>query len=198
MAYVLGFWYADGDMKHEKSYRVSFSSKDLDLLKQVRKVVGSNGKIYRFYCNGVLQGSYYLTLHSKKLHLDLIKLGGSRANSKTITFPSVPKLYLADFIRGYFDGDGSVHVIKYRATKNGKMYSEIRSNFTSGSLGFLNILREILHQKVGVKKRAISQYGPHQFKLPYAQKDTYKLLKYLYYPNHQISLKRKANFLLEL
>ncbi|MBU0572622.1 hypothetical protein KKE60_00440 [Patescibacteria group bacterium] len=198
MAYVLGFWFADGDMKHERSYRVSFSSKDYKHLELIKQVAGSNAKIYRFFNNGVLQGSHYLTLHSKKLYHDLKKLGGTRSNSTTLKFPYVPNKYLHDFIRGFFDGDGSVHNITYRASKNGKLYTETRSNFTSGSKLFLVALRQILTEKLILAKRAIGQYGPHQYKLGYGQKDTYKLLRYMYYPNHIISLKRKAVYLSEI
>jgi len=197
MAYVLGFWFADGDTKHERSYRVNFSSKDLCLLEQIKKVAGSNAKIYRFYSNGELQNSHYLTLHSKRLYYDLKTLGGRRGNSTKLKFPTVPDMYLPDFIRGYFDGDGSVHSITYPATKNGKMYTEIRSNFTCGSKVFLYSLRKILCDKLSLANRVIGQYGPHQFKLGYGQKDTCRLLKYMYYPNHLISLKRKAVYLLK-
>ena len=48
MAYVLGFWYADGYMRHEKSYRVLFFSVDKTILKKIRAAAGSNAKIYRY------------------------------------------------------------------------------------------------------------------------------------------------------
>lgn len=195
MAYVLGFWYADGDLKKERSYRVSFSSNDLEILEKIKSVVESNAKIYQFYRKGILQNSFYLTLHSKKLHLDLKGLGGKKSKSTTLAFPSISSKYLADFVRGYFDGDGSVHEITYRATKNGKNYTEIRSNFTCGSRIFLEELKQILTEKLGLAKRVIGQYGPHQFKLGYGQKDTSKLLNFMYYPSHSISLKRKAKYL---
>ncbi len=195
MAYVLGFWFADGDMKHERSYRVSFSSKDLVHLEHIKRVMDSDAKIYRFHRNGVLQDSYYLTLHSKGLHNSLSSLGGMRSNSTNLTFPSVPTDLLPDFIRGYFDGDGSVHYVTYKATKNDKMYTEIRSNFTCGTISFLEEIRRILTSKLGLAKRVIGQYGPHQFKLGYGQKDTAKLLHFMYYPEHTISLKRKADYL---
>lgn len=123
-------------------------------------------------------------------------LGGKRNNSTSLAFPQhIPEKYLADFIRGYFDGDGSVHFITYKASKNGKMYTETRSNFTCGSIEFLESLREILSMRLGLSKRTVSQYGPHQFKLGYGQRDTHKLLRYLYYPGHKISLSRKEKYL---
>jgi intein/homing endonuclease len=196
MAYVFGFWCADGDMQHERSYRVSFSSNDFEHLEKIKNCVGSNAKIYRFHRYGVPQNCFYLTLHSKKLHLDLKKLGGKRNNSTSLVFPQhIPEIYLADFIRGYFDGDGSVHSITYKASKNGKIYTETRSNFTCGSKEFLEDLRDTLSTRLGSANKIVGQYGPHQFKLGYNQKDTYKLLRYLYYPGHKTSLFRKAKYL---
>ena len=46
MAYVLGFWFADGYMRHERSYRIVFCSTDNSLLLKIRSVMGSNHLIY--------------------------------------------------------------------------------------------------------------------------------------------------------
>jgi len=197
MAYVLGFWYADGNMKHQKSYRVGFSSIDLEHLQLIKKSLGSTSPIVRYHLHGILRKSYNLWVHSKKLFYDLGTLGGVRNKSKVLKFPSIPEKFLKDFIRGYFDGDGSVHYIKYASTKNGKIYTEIRSNFTSGSREFLEHLRNFLSKKLSLSRRKISQYGAHKFKLGYGQNDTKKLLNYMYYPSHKISLLRKAIFLKE-
>lgn len=108
MAYVLGFWYADGYMRHEKSYRVLFYSNDRDHLAQVANVMKSNSPI-KDVEQGVDCGE--LCLHSKKLFYDLKRLGGKRRKSTSLILPDVPPIYFRDFLRGYFDGDGSVHFI---------------------------------------------------------------------------------------
>lgn len=195
MAYVLGFWFADGHMRHEKSYRVFFSSIDLDHLKLIRKALDSTSPIVRFWRNGVLEKSHRFCIHSKMLYYDLLVRGGIQSKSNSLRFPFVPKQFLPDFIRGFFDGDGSVHFITYKHSKNGKFYTNIRSNFTSGSRHFLESIRDILTKELGLYYRKVCQYGPHQFKLGYAQEDTRKLLEYMYYPDHKISLQRKAAFL---
>ena len=41
-----------------------------------------------------------------------INLGGKEKKSLDCHFPKVPNEYLRDFIRGYFDGDGSVWNVK--------------------------------------------------------------------------------------
>jgi hypothetical protein len=193
MAYVLGFWYADGHMRHVKSYRIYFSSNDVQILKDIRKAMRSNSPV-------ISSESKYPTLvvRSKKLYSCLLRLGGAPRKSTKITFPKVPVKYLPDFIRGYFDGDGSVHKITYRASKNNKKYTEIRSNFTCGSKPFLESLREKLVNYLDTSNRVIGQYGPHQFKLGYGQKDTVKLLRFMYYNSNIISLKRKSSYLLKI
>lgn len=198
MAYVLGFWYADGDMKHDKSYRVRFHSLDVDHLKLIRKVFDSDAKIYLTKKLNSQDKCQTLCLHSKKLYYDLKTIGGKRNKSRRLTFPKLPDKFYKDFFRGYFDGDGSVHYIKYKASKNGKYYTEIRSNFTCGSKIFLKQIRKYLSDNLNLSKRVIGQYGPHQFKLGYGQSDTFRLLRYMYYPDHGISLKRKAIYLNEL
>lgn len=186
---------ADGYMHHDKHYKISFSSNDYSHLESIKAAVGSNTKLYHGKKNGVNINCYELCLYSKRIFTDITKLGGSTKKSNTLRFPKVPKNMLPDFIRGYFDGDGSVHIVTYKATKNGKTYRELRCNFTCGSKKFIEAIRRNLKNAIGLPQKVIGQYGPHQFKLGYGTKNTIKLLKYMYYPGHGISLERKANFM---
>ena len=190
-AYVYGFWLADGHMRISRSYRIYFSSADKNHLEKINELFDSN---YRVTKHKRL-GCYELLLMSKQAYLDLQKIGGRTAKSTSIIFPNIPENLYPDIIRGYFDGDGSVYKISYRATKNNKIYSEIRSNFTSGSKRFLESIKNILEKHVEVNKRIVCQYGENQYKLAYAQKDTFKLLNYIYYPDHNLSLERKRKYL---
>jgi hypothetical protein len=196
-AYVFGFWMADGTMHHDRHYKISFSSKDLDHLEKVKKAISASIEIYHEKRGGFYTNCYELYVYSKKMFMDVINLGGQTRKSNFLTFPRLPKELLADFMRGYFDGDGSVHYVKYSSTKNNRHYNhiEMRSNFTCGSKKFLLATMNILRDRLGLAKKVIGQYGPHQFKLGYGQKDTYKLLNFMYYPNHNISLERKRVYL---
>jgi hypothetical protein len=191
MAYVLGFWFADGYMRHNKSYKIVFTSKDRRHLADINKICGSNAPITQRMTRGVKEDCYSFMLCSKQMYFNLMVLGGYTCKSKTVAFPKIPIKQLADFIRGYFDGDGSIHLITYKASKNGRFYTEVRSNFTCGSKKFLIVLHNTLRQRLGLAKKIIGQYGPHQFKLGYGKKDTFKLLNFMYYPKHNISLARK-------
>lgn len=192
MAYVLGFWFADGYMRHEKSYRITFCSNDTEILLKIRKSLSSNNLIKEKKTDD----SRDLIIFSKRLYCRLTELGGKRAKSRTIVFPKVPTKYLPDFIRGYFDGDGSVFYTTYMHTKIKRLRTELRSNFTSGSIDFLEELQDILNKKLGLVKKKIGSFNNGSSrKLGYATYDTIKLLKFMYYPGHSISLNRKAAFL---
>lgn len=190
MAYVLGFWFADGYMRHEKSYRIVFTSKDYRLLLQIRNCLGSNHPIYQRKDGTGDQ----LIVFSKQIYLKLLALGGKRCKSKTIRFPQVPHRYLPDFIRGYFDGDGSVFYTTYYVKK--KPRTELRSNFTSGSPKFLKDLQNAIANDLGTLKRKICSYNKGvSWKLGYGTENTLKLLKFMYYDGYPIGLERKAVFL---
>ena len=125
-----------------------------------------------------------------------MRYGGVRHKSHVIRFPDVPKKYLRDFIRGYFDGDGSVFFIDYIRTKDGRSTRELRTNFTSGSRKFLEDLMAALNREIGLSMRRIGVYnGGISLKLGYSMKDSDALLHYMYYKGFPIGLRRKADFL---
>jgi hypothetical protein len=106
MAYVLGYWFADGNMYNQPScasYVVSIGSKDLEHLKQLRSTIGM-GKLTRITGSDV----YKLVICRKEMFDDLLRLGGTERKSLTLAWPEVPLEYLAHFTRGYVDGDGSL------------------------------------------------------------------------------------------
>ena len=191
MAYVLGFWFADGYMRKEKSYRILFSGKDKNILIKIRDALCSNHPIRLT----LRDNCYFISFCSRKLYEGLVNLGGLRGKSKIITFPKVPKKFLPDFIRGYFDGDGSVFFVRYIRTKDKRLTKELRTNFTSGSQQFLDDLMEILHDEIGLPLKKLGIYNNgSSLKLGYGMKDSDTLLRYMYYSNFPIGLKRKAIF----
>jgi len=106
MAYVLGYWFADGNMYFQPgagSYFVSIGSKDVEHLEALRNVIGV-GKLARITGSDVFK----LVICRKEMYDDLLRLGGTERKSLTLTWPRVPGAFLADFARGYVDGDGSL------------------------------------------------------------------------------------------
>lgn len=118
MAYILGYWFADGcitrrnDMKNGFSYLCQFGSKDKEQLEKINTLLDSNYKISEYIktMDNKNFTNYSLHLRSKKIYDDIIKLGGRERKSLIARFPNIPRNYIRHFIRGYFDGDGSISI----------------------------------------------------------------------------------------
>jgi intein/homing endonuclease len=196
MAYILGFWYADGSVEYSPSIRghyIRVSSVDREILESIRKAMNSQHTIITRTENGV-RDRYLLRIGSKKLFYELQQLGVVERKSLIISFPAVPTEFQHAFIRGYFDGDGCVHIERQSKNKNSKRLTTV---FTSGSMTFLEKLNEILHTATGIqsnKKIVITKGGyGSAFQLRFSSKDSLLLFRYLYPKNKKshLCLQRK-------
>ena len=107
-AYWLGFLYADGyvgltDNRVELTLQLS----DVNHIEKFKTFLNSDCKIST--------NSYRsrLSIKDEKIKKDLINLGCTPQKSLILKFPTddkVPKELIRHFIRGYFDGDGSLCV----------------------------------------------------------------------------------------
>jgi hypothetical protein len=171
MAYILGFFLADGVVSGE-GRTVSFAQKEIEILDEIRHEMKSNHPIGE-YKNGV----YFLNINSKIIKDDLMNIHGLTPNkSKTVKFPYVLEEYMHHFIRGYFDGDGSIY-------KKGNMI-----NFVGGSYSFILELRDILEDK-GFDPIITSK--DNHFRIYISCKKTIKQFGDWIYNDKKLYLKRK-------
>ena len=111
--------------------------------------------------------------------------------SKTLKFPCVPDVFLGDFVRGYFDGDGNILFKQYFRKNRQKFKYYFAIKFISGSIGFLNSLRENLSTFAALGKGSL-YVGTRSFVLSYAMQDSKKLCEFMYEnANKSLFLKRK-------
>lgn len=146
MAYVLGFFTADGSMykTNRNTYFIEFQITDKKLLEKIRKVIGSNHKITIRKRNKRWKTIYRLQIGSKQIFNNLLRHGLYPNKSKTLRLPKIPKKYFNHFLRGYFDGDGCIHIGRYWRKDRKKWKWQITSNFTSGSKLLLKDLLSVL------------------------------------------------------
>ena len=146
MAYVLGFFAADGNMIRNKrgAHFITFYNCDKDVILYVQSVLGSNHKIGTKPPHKNQRANYQLQIGSKNMFADLIALGMTPAKSKSLRLPTIPRKMIGDFVRGYFDGDGCVYFnrLKFSDRKNPRPILMVR--FTSGSVSFLRELHVLL------------------------------------------------------
>ena len=114
------------------------------------------------------------------MYMNLIDIGLSPNKSRTIEFPIIPDEYIRHFIRGCWDGDGSVYI----ESKIGS----IRAHYISGSLNFL-VLLVLELGKIGLsltkiyKKKYVTKAGEENYSyyIRYCkEKDCKQLYRYLY------------------
>lgn len=115
-AYILGFLYADGYVT-KNTIGIKLGFKDYVHLKKIHDILQSEHSLCVYDCIsfGVPIKYAQFAWTNKEMAEDLIKLGCVRNKSLILKFPNqqqVPEEFLRDFIRGYFDGDGSVYLAK--------------------------------------------------------------------------------------
>lgn len=182
MAYVLGFFSADGclTVNPRGSRYVEFVSTDKDILQKVRTVLESEHKIScRKYESKRWKDLYRLQIGSKDAFNDLVKLGFTVNKSKTLKLPQIPPRHFASYLRGYFDGDGCINSGAYRY-KDRKSYKyHIIFRLTCASKDFLAALSSRISDLVGTKGKTLFASGD-AYNLAYSTKDSLKILEYIY------------------
>lgn len=140
-AYWLGFLMADGYLTNGKVVGVKLAIKDIDHLHKLKTCLKSSIPIHVYTSNSnSYSGANYkycaLTITSKKMYEDLLDKGLTPNKSKTLRFPNLNEELIPHFIRGYFDGDGSVY-----NSKNGVRFSLL------GTESFLSVVKKIISPK---------------------------------------------------
>ena len=116
-AYFLGFIYADGFItkpSHGQNI-LGLTLAEIEPIDKFKKYIQTNKKVGYYkktssYSNKSYE--YKLALNSDKLVSDIEKLGVIERKTLTLTFPNIREDLIPHFIRGYFDGDGSVFLHK--------------------------------------------------------------------------------------
>lgn len=185
MAYVLGLIITDGCIS--RTGTVSLSMNEHELLGKVKKVLGSEHNITP---SKHQSGLYHFNFTREKLTRDLSGLGVVPRKSLIVRFPDVPREYLPDFIRGVFDGDGSVY-FEPRSPKN-----PLRSKFVSSSKQFIEGLH-MAFESLSMPKRKIYQQktkNAWSYSLVFCHRDSKRLFEILYKnTENDLFLDRKYN-----
>ena len=148
-AYWLGFLYADGYITRHKQgqFVLGLKQKEFEILQLFCKFLKTNKPIYEFTSNnGYNKGKKYfqVLISSNKIVNDLRILGIFEKKSLELKFPNinqVPKEFINHFIRGYFDGDGSV--FHFKSKRKNKTYIYLGVSIC-GTKEFLDELKENL------------------------------------------------------
>lgn len=152
-AYILGLFYADGYNSLDKqTIRLQLQYTDKDILEAIRKELDSEKPLKFIKCNDkvasngfISKDMYQLEFYGKHICKTLEKYGMVQNKSLILEFPMfLDKNLYSHFIRGYFDGDGSLCVYQ---KKNGKHQPLLTITSTES---FCQKCLEILRNEVNV------------------------------------------------
>jgi LAGLIDADG-like domain len=122
-AYLLGFICADGDIQPNR-FRITNTDRNL-----LARMLNANGLPHPIGLERKGEHSWYrVSIADKQATQRLRELGLTATKALNGTVPPVPDDLFWHFLRGFFDGDGSVHSRR----------SSLLMQFTSASLPFLS------------------------------------------------------------
>ena len=112
MAYIFGWFCSDGYVSSKNNCSgFHINEKDIHILKKIKKYLKSSHPIMKD------KDGINFRIYNKVLHSSLVELGCIPNKSAILKFPKIPDEHSKHFIRGYFDGDGSIHFNKPNTIK---------------------------------------------------------------------------------
>lgn len=136
-AYIFGWIMSDGSLvkhgRNKNKYRVIISSNDFEILEWMHKYIDMDNKIYKIGKNG-----FCIHYRNQEAIEFMMEHNLIERKSLTVEFPNIPDKYISMFIRGYFDGNGSVILSTSKYGTHGQI------SFACGSKNFINSLNQVL------------------------------------------------------
>lgn len=189
-AYWLGFIYADGNI-YKNILSITLHKNDKSHLEKFKQFLQADILI-RLEDN---RGCFIV--NRKKIVLALKKLGITPCKSLCLKFPKINQLFYPDFIRGYFDGDGMLRLMKPK--KGNGQKSQLNFNICSGTKCFLERIQKILMEKCNLNKTKITgKMEKNSYDLNYVGNNQVpRIFSYLL-QNSNVKLERKYIPLMEI
>lgn len=195
-AYWLGMLLADGSIikKSDNSYRIKLELKveDKYIIEEFTKDIESDLKVrdYKYeYKDRKAKHNAMLSVASTKMAHDLSRYGiVPKKTLKNNSIPNIPDEYLHHFIRGYFDGDGGITLIKpkdqniHRAKISFCADKKLSSELENLLLNKLNITSKTIDMK---------KYGHNILSVRFGKNEDIKRFYNYIYKDATIYLKRK-------
>ena len=187
-AYLLGLLITDGCVFTPKQgtprIMLQLSKKDKDMVDAFKE----EHKAPRKITIGKRDNSSSISITSRKMALDLSKYGVIPHKTFCTIFPDIDKRFYPDFIRGVFDGDGSLVV-----RKNGR-----RDFCICGTYELLNSIKQILVKELNVKDIKVSKEDTIYTMRWGSKTDIIKICDWIYSTDSSLYLKRKKEIYLSI
>ena len=193
-AYWIGFIFADGSIQYNTKRRnyelvIELNKGDVELLEDFNRELGNVHDIKfrhreKYICGYPelsITDSAVLRIYSKDIVDGLISHGVVPNKTNNTVYPKLENYFL-DFLRGYIDGDGCIHI-----SKSNHLYVHITSSFID--------VFEYLQNKLSEYSINSSIYKEKErkYRLCFYGDNAERLLDLIYYDEHVQKLDRKYN-----
>lgn len=189
MAWLLGFLAADGTVRQKNNnIKIGLSSKDEEILFKIKNLLElTNSSVTHYETNKGYDVSE-LAWTCKQHKIDLARYGIVPNKTFCLKPPyDLDEKYYKDYIRGYFDGDGSISI------NSGKY---LRFSIVSGTKEILEFIINVFYDN-GIEKVKIMEDNRHlhtNYYFSYANEDSIKIYDFLYYDNCLCLNRKKEKF----
>jgi hypothetical protein len=178
-AYWLGFIFADGCIRDSGEFEISLNAKDKGHLYKFNKFAGhikDNVKVSIAHCGGVEFERCRWQVKNSHLRDSLIAKGCIPRKSLVLKFPDI-KIFKSEdlikhFIRGYFDGDGSLSYHKYLKSVSPNLSIIGTKEFLDEILKHLKITSPLILKD--------KRHKNNTFTYQANKEDTIKIINFLY------------------
>lgn len=185
-AYAIGLLTADGCLLNDGRH-IDFTSKDRAQVATFKKCLKLKTKIGIKH-SGTGNPYYRVQFSDVLFRKFLIGIGITPAKSKTISSVAIPDEYFSDFLRGYFDGDGTSY--SFYDSLFPKSY-RFYVSFVSASSEYIQWLQRKLQSTIGVTGHFSHSFGKDYIQLKFAKREAVIICNYMYQNKLNPCLKRK-------
>lgn len=177
-AYWLGVLYADGNLSYDRP-EIKFSAKDEEWVQAFLSALSSTNIPHKETHKTHKTNIWKARITDETLYNDLIKCGCVPQKSLILKFPTLNGTLISHFIRGYFDGDGTVGIYKYITKSNSKT---LKSGFCCGCKEFLiDLCKNLPVKTVSIRTNKRKNNGQScVYTVNFSVNDSIKLYRYMY------------------
>lgn len=189
MAWFLGFFAADGSIEKDRNVmKLSLNTQDKEILEKIRLELNLKAEV-KDYTDSLGHPISKLQWSSEEMKNDFATYGIIPQKTFNLKPPyKLEKKYWIDYIRGYFDGDGSVTLLKNN-------YNSLEFEITAATPTVLTFIRDWLFKEYNIPKVNIHEFvqkgKDHPlYLLLYSTNATKQIYNCLYYENC-LTIRRK-------
>lgn len=186
-AYAIGLLTTDGNLGSSRKY-IAMVSKDREQIQNFCHCLGLNNCISIHHSGATRKTAWRVQFGDVQFYDFLLSIGLTPKKSRTICAVKIPKKFFVDFLRGHFDGDGSLYSYwDQRWPSSFMLYVEL----VSASKGHIEWLQKENFKYLGIRGRITKSKNNSCYRLKYAKKESIVFLKKIYFSSHSVALTRK-------